>query len=133
MEDLKFNCRVEDYKVRVSEILCHIFYFDRAESVSTAGGSNPQTVNLNMTGKTMSSKYSNSTKRLLQTPHFEFAFDKQNHMMVGGEKMTQMMTLNSRKIEEEEDDKNASENENLSPNNGKPKKSFFLFEKENYC
>ena len=57
----------------------------------------------------------------MQTTHFEFAFDKQNHMMVGGEKISQMMTLNSRKIEEEEDDKNVSENENLSPNNGKQK------------
>lgn len=118
MEDQKFNCRVEAYKIQDGEILCHVFYFDRAESTNSTGGLGHQTLNL-MTGKTMSSKYSVTTKRLLQNPHFEFVFDKQNHMMIGGEKMSQMMTLNSKKIEEDEDDKNMSDNENLSPNNGK--------------
>lgn len=122
VEDQKFNCRVEDYKIRASEILCHIFYFDRVETTNSANGSNPPTINM-MTAKTMSSKYSTNTRKLLQTTNFEFVYDKQNHMMVGGEKMMQMMTLNSKKIEEEEDDKDLSD---LSPNNGTTTIKFYL-------
>jgi hypothetical protein len=118
VEDRKFICRLEPYKIgHNSEILCYIFYFDRVESpVKFSDSQSPMNLTLN---KTLSSKYSVQTKRMLQNPHFEFYYDKNSHMMIGGERMSQMMTLNSKRIEEEdEEEKNLSENENSSPLNG---------------